>query len=100
MYGMCISFDPERDTTGALKKLAASFGVDERWVLARTSAESVRDLASALGIRYRFLSSGMLNHTSVLTVLDGSGAIVLRVEGLDAPSGPLLEKIEALTAGR
>ena len=94
---LLVSFDPERDTPPALEKLAASFSVDARWVLARTGPESVRELAAALGIRYRFLSSGMIDHSSVLTVLDGAGAISMRVEGLDAKPEELVEKLEALS---
>lgn len=91
---LLVSFDPARDTREALNKLAASFEVDERWVLARTSPESVTELAAALGIRYRFLKNGMLNHSSVLTVLDAGGSVVARVEGLDAPTAVLVEKLQ------
>ncbi len=94
---LLVSFDPNRDTPETLKKLAGSFGVDGRWMLARTSAESVRELAAALGIRYRFLSNGMLNHSSVLTVLDAAGNISTRIEGLDAPAAALVTTIEALS---
>ncbi len=93
---LLVSFDPERDTPLALKKLATSFGLDARWALTRTSADSVRELAAALGIRYRFLEGGMINHGSVLTVLDKDGAIAARIESLDGPVEPLIEKLEAM----
>lgn len=93
---LLISFDPERDTAGALGKLATSFALDDRWRLARTSPESVRDLAAALGIRYRFMADGTLNHSSVLTLLDGSGTIDQRLEGLETPHEALVERLEAL----
>lgn len=92
---LLVSFDPERDTPASLKKLATSFEVDERWALTRTSPESVRELAAALGIRYRFLPNGMLNHSSVLTVLDEAGAVAARTEGLDSPAAPLVEKLSS-----
>ena len=95
---LLVSFDPEQDTVEALKKLSTSFAVGPRWRMARTSGESVRELAAALGIRYQFLESGMINHSSVLTVLDVDGAVALRVEGLDASAGVVVEKLEALTA--
>ena len=95
---LLVSFDPDRDTPPQLRKLAASFGVDDRWRLAQTHSESVRDLAAALGIRYRFLPGGALSHSSVLTVLDPQGAVVTRVEGLDAPSEALRLRLEALAS--
>jgi len=95
---MLVSFDPARDTPEALKKLSTTFGIDARWRLAQTDEESVRNLAAALGIRYRFLEDGTLNHSSVLTLLDGAGTVAARIEGLDTPDEALIEKLEALSA--
>jgi protein SCO1/2 len=93
-----VSFDPVRDTPASLGKLATVFGIDPRWRLAQAPEDSVRNLAAALGIRYRFLSDGSLNHSSVLTLLDASGTVAARIEGLDAPDDAIVEKLETLTA--
>ena len=93
---LLVSFDPVRDTPKALEKLAGTFGLDARWRLAQASEDSVRTLAAALGIRYRFLSDGTLNHSSLLTLLDGEGTVAARIEGLDTPDDAIVEKLEAL----
>lgn len=95
---LLVSLDPDRDTPAGLQQLAATFNVHGRWALTRTSTDSVQQLAAALGIRYRFLANGMISHSSVLTLLDASGAIVSRVDGLEAPLNALTEALEGLAA--
>lgn len=97
---LLVSFDPARDTPKALGKLAGTFGIAGRWRLAQAPEDAVRTLAAALGIRYRFLPDGTLNHSSLLTLLDGEGTVVARIEGLDTPDDALVEKLEALSGDK
>jgi protein SCO1/2 len=86
---LLVSFDPERDSVAALKELADRHGVDQtRWRFARGDAAKVRELAAVLGIRYRFLKGGVINHSSILTVLDRSGLVTHRTDGLRQPVEP------------
>ena len=52
------------------------------WVLTAAEDDAARELAAALGIKYRALDSGEFFHTSVLTILDDTGRPRARVEGL------------------
>ncbi len=52
------------------------------WLLTAADDGAARELAAALGIKYRALDSGEFSHTSVLTVLDDTGRPRARVEGL------------------
>lgn len=81
---LLVTLDPARDTPAALTALAERQGADlKRWTFARAASdEPTRELAGALGIKYRRLESGDYNHSSVITLLDREGVALARVEGL------------------
>lgn len=88
---LLVSFDPDTDTPAALSALAAERGVDTaRWTLATAPPDDVRTLAAVLGISYRRLETGHYNHSAVITLLDGEGRPLARVDGLNQPADPLL----------
>jgi len=71
-----VSLDPARDTPGRLAEYAAEHGLDAaRWTLLSGSDDDVRDLAAALGVRYRRTSPAELAHANAITLLDASGAV-------------------------
>jgi len=91
-----VSLDPERDTPEILQALARAHRVDEsRWRLVSGSDETVREIAAVLGIKYRRLPDGSFNHSSVITLLDRSGVIQSRVEGIGQPHADLLRRLRA-----
>jgi len=91
-----VSLDPEHDTPEALRALARAHGLDtSRWRLLRAPDDTVRDVAAVLGIRYRRLPGGGFNHSSVITLLDSSGVILTRVEGLGQPTDAVRESLRA-----
>lgn len=77
-----ISFDPARDTPARLTELARERELGDRWILAAATDEVARELAAALGIKYRVLDDGEFFHTSVITALDDAGHPLARIEGL------------------
>lgn len=84
---LLVSFDPEYDTPAVLASLAARHGVDTtHWTFARTPPdqgdEPTRELAGALGVKYRRLEDGHYNHSSLITLLDKSGIPLARIDGL------------------
>jgi len=91
---LLISFDPERDPPEKLKKLASLHGVDQgRWRFVRTDPETVEELAAVLGIKYRFLTDGAINHTTVISLVDRDGRIVEKVDGSDQDMSGFVEKL-------
>lgn len=76
---LLISLDPQRDDPAALKATADKRGLDtQRWTLAQPRADDVRAIAGVLGVRYRVLADGDVNHTGALVLLDADGRALAR----------------------
>ena len=94
---LLVSFEPVADTPEVLRKVVKKHGLDAtRWRLARTDADTVRDIAAVLGVSYRRLDDGSFNHSSVMTLVDGAGHIVARQDGIvrsKEPVGPAIVKL-------
>jgi len=94
-----ITFDPEHDTVQALAKFATSHAIDgDRWRLARASGDTVRDIAAALGIRYRPLPDGSFSHSATIILLDADGVIRARTENLQQLDKPFMQTLHQLLA--
>lgn len=97
---LLVSFDPKRDTPQVLKILAEERHLERaRWILARTDAAGVRKLAAVLGVQYRALANGDVNHSSVITLLDREGRIVARSERMGELDPELLAAVQQALAG-
>ncbi len=76
---LLISLDPQHDDPSALKTVADKRDLDlTHWTLAQPQLADVRAIAGVLGVKYRVLADGDLNHTGVLVLLDADGRIVSR----------------------
>jgi protein SCO1 len=96
---LLVSLDPQQDTAEVLAALTQAHRLDpKRWLLSRTDEAKVQELAAVLGVRYRKLSSGIINHSTVVTLLDHRGNPVARVDGLSAPLEDVTAKLEALAS--
>jgi protein SCO1/2 len=100
MRVLMISFDPARDTVPVLKKTAQAHGCDGRWTLARCDDDSARQLAAALGIQYRRLTSGEFNHSATIELLDKQGRIAARSGQLGSVDRPFVKAIHQAAAAR
>jgi protein SCO1/2 len=86
---MMISMDPARDTPATLARMARQRHIDDRrWSLASPAADDVRSVAGVLDVRYRQLSDGEFNHTSVLILLDAGGRMLARTEKIGSDVDP------------
>jgi protein SCO1/2 len=86
---MMISMDPARDTPATLARMARQRHIDDRrWSLASPAADDVRSVAGVLDVRYRQLSDGEFNHTSVLILLDADGRMLARTEKIGSDVDP------------
>jgi len=76
---LLVSLDSERDTPAALRKLADERRIDTgRWTLAHAEEASVRRIAAALSIQYRKLPNGEFSHSTIISVLDPAGKILVQ----------------------
>ncbi|MBF5045719.1 MULTISPECIES: SCO family protein [Myxococcaceae] len=92
-----VSLDPQQDTREILAGLTKAHRLDaSRWHLVRTDEGKVQELAAVLGVRYRKLASGMINHSTVVTLLDRGGNPVARVDGLNQPLEDIVAATEAV----
>jgi protein SCO1/2 len=96
-----VSLDPERDAPAQLAHFASSMRLDPAaWTLLTGDGESVRELAALLGIRYRGEADGQISHSNTYLVLDPSGQVIHRQDGVGAGVAPVLVRIRAAAAGR
>lgn len=77
-----VSFDPERDTIERLQDFRDAHSLGDNWTLLRSNETDVRTLAALLDVQYRFESDGNIAHTNRVTLLDASGEILGRQDGL------------------
>jgi protein SCO1 len=95
---LMISLDPQRDGPAALKTTADKRGLDlTRWTLAQPRQQDLRAIAGVLGVRFRPLASGEVNHTGVLVLLDADGRVVARSAKTSGAVEPqFLKQVNAL----
>lgn len=96
---LLISLNPREDKVVTLKQLAKEHGMDGAgWLwLMSDSDEHTRGLAASLGIRYRRLESGAINHSTRILLLDGQGRIAAAVDDVGPnPDPTLVAKLRAL----
>lgn len=83
---LAITFDPENDTPERLRKYAAEKNLNiPEWHFVTGSSTSIRELAMMLGVQFIRKNDGHFAHSNLVTVLDGEGRIVQRLEGLNQP---------------
>ncbi|MDP2316356.1 MAG: SCO family protein [Pseudomonadota bacterium] len=101
-----VSLDPAHDDPAALGGVVEKHNLDARWTLGAVPEDSVREVAAALGVRYRPLPGGGFAHTAALTLIDADGRVVARSEGeegraaLVAAIGDLAGRQPGVTGGR
>ena len=58
----------------------------------------MRELAAALGVRYRRDASGGFDHSAIITILDADGRIVTQQPDAQVNAEEMVKKITALFA--
>ncbi len=93
---LMISFDPERDTPAALSALAAKHHLDPaRWKLTAATESGAREIAAILGVEYRKTEEGEFSHSAPITLLDGRGVVVTKMESPADSTDELLRKLRS-----
>lgn len=91
-----FSFDPARDTPAAMRDYAANKRLPApHWTLLAADDDATRELAVALGVRYRPIAGGDFAHSNIVFVLNCGGEVTHRQEGLGLPPAPAVAAIHA-----
>lgn len=86
-----LTLDPHTDTPRALSRYRRDHRLPEsRWTLLHGSPESVARVASAMGVTYGRDSFGRLSHSAQISLLDGSGRVVLQQSKLTGDFNPMI----------
>lgn len=90
-----VSFD-SADSPEDLAAFARKMRLDDRWVMLRGDADSVRQLGAALGFQYRKNPDGGFSHSATTYVLDQKGRVAFKRDGTTAAAGEFRTEIEKL----
>ena len=92
-----FSLDSAFDTPERLKAYAIDRGLDlVDWTFFNGSDMAVRELAAALGVRYRRDASGGFDHSAIISILDADGRIVAQQPDVQVNTEEMVKKISAL----
>ncbi len=93
---LAISFD-DRDDTASLADYASRMQLQQNWSLMSGEAESIQDLAAALGFQYRQLPDGQFAHSTVIYLIDEHGVVRHKKSGgLGQDLGSFVQKVQDL----
>ena len=93
-----FSLDSAIDTPERLKAYAGDRGLDlVQWTLYQGDDKAVRELAAALGVRYRRDASGGFDHSAIITILDADGRIVAQQPDAQVNTEEMVKKLTALS---
>ena len=93
-----FSLDPAVDTPARLKTYAEERGLDPaQWSLYHGDDMAVRDLAAALGVRFRRDDKGGIDHSATISLLDEKGEITFQKLDTKLDVDEFVAKIEALS---
>ena len=90
---LMISFDPDRDSPANLQKFIAKMKLTDSFVLLTGKAESIREVAAALGVNYKKQDDGEFAQSSLFSLLSPQGEIILQHAGLSVSVDNFREKI-------
>ena len=94
-----FSLDSAIDTPERLTAYAKDHGLDPaHWTLYQGDDKAVRELAAALGVRYRRDAAGGFDHSAIITILDVDGRIVTQQLDAQANTEEMVKKLTTLFA--
>ncbi len=88
-----FSFESEAENKESLAGFVQKYKLDDTWSVYKADAGSVAELAAALGVQYKRMSSGEYIHSNLLFVLNDKGQIIAKHEGLSKPGKDFLAQV-------
>jgi protein SCO1/2 len=79
-----FSFDSKRDTPAHMKAYMEKRDMNSKyWQLLSAADSDVRNLAAALGIKYKKLKNGDFDHSNIIFIIDSQGLVKYQQVGLN-----------------
>ena len=76
---IALTVNPTQDTLPTLAEFARERALPaSHWIVGRPSAQGVEQIAAGLGVSYRVLADGSVDHQSAFALLDSRGNLVAR----------------------
>ena len=99
-YGIIFfSIDPTNDTPSVLRAYAKKSGIDlNRWIFMTSNDETVRDLAAAVGFKYKKDAKMGFSHSNLITVLDRNGSINFQQKAINQSRTDIINALKKLLA--
>jgi protein SCO1/2 len=91
-----VSFDTERDKPEVLKEFHTKMRVNENWTFLTSHESAIRKLSILLNVQYEKDGDGNFSHSNIVSVLDKSGVLVYRKEGLKVNHDETVKFIKTL----
>ena len=83
---VALTLNPEQDSLASLTKFRLEHGINSaRWTLGRPSSASVARIAAGLGVTYRSMADGTVDHQSVFALLNANGEIIAKTSNTQNP---------------
>lgn len=95
---LLVTMDPLRDTPTQLSSFAVNHQLSHNWTLLTATEDESLMLANVLNVRIKKLSSGGFDHSNTVYILNQTGNITHRQEGLSADINPTVAAIKQLIA--
>lgn len=89
-----FSLDAIRETPETLAAFAEKRKLPSEWILVKSNAGAVAELAAALGVRYKRLGNGDFIHSNTIYFLNAKGEVTTQKDGLNTPSAQFLKTIK------
>ena len=95
--GMTLfSFDPARDTPARLDTVAKDMELTDGWMLLTSTEDAVEELGAATEIQYKDLETGEFSHSNTILILNASGEIIHRQDGVNSDPAKSIEVLSQL----
>ena len=91
-----FSFDPARDTPARLDTIASDMELKENWLLLTSTDEAAEELGAVTEIQYKDLETGEFSHSNTILILNASGEIIHRQEGVNSDPAKSIEVLTQL----
>lgn len=92
---VALTLDPEQDSVASLAAFRQEHGMTSaRWTLGRPSSASVARIAAGLGITYRSMPDGTIDHQGEFALLDAGGQVIAKTSHTQNPDPGFLAQVQ------